>query len=333
MDTKNGNNNTSSNTTTDLMKPTLSSTKSIDEGFESDPDRELSSTDSETGNNLLIIEQAPNCHDFDVLQRTDRDGVQHTQITRRNEKDYVLESTGTLSTNHLRRMKASIASGESSVKSRSTQNLYPSIIAKPKVTIPRAGQRIPPTNTSQFSTSNTAAAATTPNYSKYKNSNTKSNQSHLVASGSSGGSISSNSRISSKSGILLPNHHSEQSINPRSLIIDPIRPRDSQRNDLLMGKLVCISSPHQQANLTTRPFYNASNQSKSKQYPSTNSIAYNSLLENPHSMHTFYPAEGDISIYPSQYGLKYKSTHSNGRQEQRAPITMWTQSIPRQTRR
>uniref|UniRef100_A0A2M4AG17 Uncharacterized protein n=1 Tax=Anopheles triannulatus TaxID=58253 RepID=A0A2M4AG17_9DIPT len=55
-------------------KPILSPTRSLDEGFESDPDR--ISTDSE----LATAQTTPA---FDVLQRTDRDGVQHTQIARR----------------------------------------------------------------------------------------------------------------------------------------------------------------------------------------------------------------------------------------------------------
>ncbi|XP_055715338.1 uncharacterized protein LOC129809509 [Phlebotomus papatasi] len=54
-------------------KPILSPTRSLDEGFESDPDR--ISTDSE----LQASTPA-----FDILQRTDRDGVTHTQIARRN---------------------------------------------------------------------------------------------------------------------------------------------------------------------------------------------------------------------------------------------------------
>ncbi|XP_058129101.1 protein disconnected-like [Anopheles ziemanni] len=56
-------------------KPILSPTRSLDEGFESDPDR--ISTDSE----LATAQPTPA---FDVLQRTDRDGVQHTQIARRS---------------------------------------------------------------------------------------------------------------------------------------------------------------------------------------------------------------------------------------------------------
>lgn len=56
-------------------KPMLSPTRSVDEGFESDPDRV--STDSE------VQLSSNNTQQFDILQRTDRDGVTHTQITRR----------------------------------------------------------------------------------------------------------------------------------------------------------------------------------------------------------------------------------------------------------
>lgn len=57
----------------EVSKPILSPTRSLDEGFESDPDR--ISTDSEH------TTQTPT---FDLLHRTDRDGVQHTTISRRN---------------------------------------------------------------------------------------------------------------------------------------------------------------------------------------------------------------------------------------------------------
>jgi hypothetical protein len=59
----------------EMSKPILSPTRSLDEGFESDPDRV--STDSE----LTSATQTPT---FDLLHRTDRDGVQHTKITRHN---------------------------------------------------------------------------------------------------------------------------------------------------------------------------------------------------------------------------------------------------------
>lgn len=66
-------------------KPILSPTRSLDEGFESDPDR--ISTDSE----LATAQTAPA---FDVLQTTDRDGVQHTQIARRNQDSPLSKDSG-----------------------------------------------------------------------------------------------------------------------------------------------------------------------------------------------------------------------------------------------
>ncbi|XP_058446675.1 uncharacterized protein LOC131427474 isoform X2 [Malaya genurostris] len=66
-------------------KPILSPTRSLDEGFESDPDR--ISTDSE----LASAQAAPA---FDVLQTTDRDGVQHTQIARRSPDSALAKDSG-----------------------------------------------------------------------------------------------------------------------------------------------------------------------------------------------------------------------------------------------
>lgn len=68
-------------TKVEVSKPILSPTRSLDEGFESDPDR--ISTDSEH------TTQTPT---FDLLHRTDRDGVQHTTISRRNVESSPISS-------------------------------------------------------------------------------------------------------------------------------------------------------------------------------------------------------------------------------------------------
>lgn len=68
-------------TNIEVSKPILSPTRSLDEGFESDPDR--ISTDSEH------TTQTPT---FDLLHRTDRDGVQHTTISRRNVESSPISS-------------------------------------------------------------------------------------------------------------------------------------------------------------------------------------------------------------------------------------------------
>lgn len=65
----------------EISKPILSPTRSLDEGFESDPDR--ISTDSE------LTSTTQNAA-FDLLHRTDRDGVQHTTITRHKVTDSII---------------------------------------------------------------------------------------------------------------------------------------------------------------------------------------------------------------------------------------------------
>lgn len=65
----------------EISQPILSPTRSLDEGFESDPDRV--STDSE------LTSTAQNST-FDLLHRTDRDGVQHTTITRHKVTESVI---------------------------------------------------------------------------------------------------------------------------------------------------------------------------------------------------------------------------------------------------
>lgn len=65
-------------------KPTLSPTRSLDEGFESDPDRISTDSESSSSSSSLVSTSIPS---FDLHQRTDRDGVQHTQITRRHNNN------------------------------------------------------------------------------------------------------------------------------------------------------------------------------------------------------------------------------------------------------
>lgn len=80
---------------------------------------------------------------------------------------------------------------------------------------------------------------------------------------------------------------------------------------------------------TSRYLVNGSSQQyKGSHYQPFN---HSSMLQNASSLYTFYPAEGNISLYPSQYGLRYKSSHLNVQEQ--APVTMWSQSIPRHSRR
>lgn len=238
-------------------KPPLSSTKSIDEGFESDPDREHS-TDSEQ-NSLL-----PATGTFDVVQLTDRDGVHHTQIARRPTTTYPNNTT---------------SSGTFESDNRATGTV---VKINPKVTIPRAGQRgnaLPTVTTTAHNIQ----------HNTFRRSPTKGRPSLGI-----GGEVKA------------PRSHSAETIRLRANIL----PTASSQRYHLKG------NSGQQHYLGGH-------------YPSMN---HNAVIQNASSLYTFYPAEGSISLYPSQYGLRYKSSHLNV--EEQAPVSaMWTQSIPRHSRR
>lgn len=105
-------------------KPILSPTRSLDEGFESDPDR--ISTDSET-----LSSPSPS---FDLLQRTDRDGVTHTQISRRHN----LSSASSTNSNSSTSSSLDFSNGPASII------CLPGEIESDidsKVSIPRASQK------------------------------------------------------------------------------------------------------------------------------------------------------------------------------------------------
>lgn len=249
------------------MKPPLSSTKSIDEGFESDPDREHS-TDSKQnslvpGVTSTTTSSTTASGSFDVVQLTDRDGVHHTQISRR--------STG-------------IVPHQSQQNAYDTDNRATTVIKiNPNVTIPRAGQR-----SSTPSIQSQTRQSVPPN--TYRRSPTKMTNSIGYAGGNA----------------IKP---------PRSLSAETVR----MRTNVLPSN----NSTQQRYLIKGNSQYYLGNGHYSPQH--------NSVLQNSSSLYTFYPAEGDISLVPSQYGLRYKSSHHNV--EEQAPVTMWTQSIPRHSRR
>lgn len=370
-----------------ILKPALSSTKSIDEGFESDPDRELSNAETDTNQlppgSVVVQSQA-----FDVLQTTDRDGVQHTQITRRplhsefpGHKPF---ESGTLSaSDNLRR------NNKEHEKNRI-------VYTNPTVSIPRAGagnQRIITTNGSIQSSQ---LGHLTPNHLQYSSSMGNSstivdqhNHRHrLVATKSH--EMGGNSRLAKSTELMLRSGNvTRDRMNFPNAMNDNL-----SQVALINGKLICVNMPvtqiipaasipsaaasslanasHNQNMLhnSKRHFSNSSNNNsnsggnsssnhntgtgnqaikisnnhhqkyisngRSSSGNDANSIAQqvnNAIIQNANSLHTFYPAEGNISLIKSQYGLKYKSTHFNGMQEQPAPISLWSQSLARQPRR
>lgn len=260
-----------------LAKKPISSTKSIDEGFESDPDRDHS-TDSEaslfvSGGSIGSTSSIGATHSFDVLQRTDRDGVQHTQITRRPP----ITATGTLSASHLRRKK------------EFDKNMLASVYAgvtNSAVSIPRAGT----------------------NNGMRLNATTSQFNAHQMKSGE------------------LANRN-------RQMV-------DMSRATLVNGKLICVnkSSSTPTQIVTTTPLQSSQSSSStattSKTHPKMSQFKANvahAIIKESSNMNSFYPAEGNISLIQSQYGLRYKSSHLS-RTEQHAPV-IWAQSMGRQPRR
>lgn len=372
-----------------FLKPTLSSTKSIDEGFESDPDREQSNAESDSSLLAGITQQSASIesasatatssiasnhhqqHTFDVLQRTDRDGVQHTQITRRPiQQQQQLDHTGTLSASgNLRQRKKELE------KNRI-------VYSSSKVSIPRAGSVALNSNINRIQIVSSGSSAQQQQHQQQQMS--------ILSAGNHdmqhhrrmvGKSIELNGTRLAKSGELLLRSSNGNATFPSAI------DKHSQVA-LINGKLICVNmpvtqiipatamaAPHNHTVLSKRHFSNGnansnsnniivSNQAtKINQYPSasqhhhnqkyissgrsngdhnasanSSSVAHlvnNAIIQNANSsIHTFYPAEGNISLIPSQYGLKYKS--SNGAaslHEQPAPIKMWSQSLARQPRR
>lgn len=258
-------------------KSVLSPTRSVDEGFESDPDRistdsseqTISSPTATTHTNITLPS-------FDILQRTDRDGVQHTQITRRhNINDY---NNGPASIICLQ------GQIENEVRMQNNDNA-----ATSKVTIPRAG------SINQL------------NQDRYRRQKTRAPPPPIPAAAM------------------------------RSQSVDAIRQRDYGLHSLTSSTLSSRSN-HDYPKYATRKVaasklnHHTSHsgsignlKQSSMQPPTTKQI-----LSQTNSLYTFYPAEGSISLYPSHYGLTYKSSHMNIQTQ--APIS-WTQSVPRQARR
>lgn len=231
-------------------KPILSPTRSLDEGFESDPDR--ISTDSE--------QPSITTPSFDILQTTDRDGVQHTQITRRGTIDYGT-ATGSIQ-----------GEIESELRSKSDA----------AVIIPRANS-IQPTTTA---------------------------------------TMSRQRRIKTKAP-LPPSHFSTNSRTLESIRHpDTMKPSSSSavvapfRNDVTSGNFIRYTVHPKPKNLNTTSGVKLTNQA--------------AIVPQASSMYTFYPAEGSISLYSTNNGLAYKSSHMNVQTQ--APIC-WTQTVPRQPRR
>lgn len=126
-----------------------------------------------------------------------------------------------------------------------------------------------------------------------------------------------------KGGTMRPNatrSNSFDSIRHRDLIIQP-----NIKSDEMPGNFVKVSiAPKQIQNHKFKHTMHHQQQQLQQQQ-------IKPIISHEKSVHTFYPAEGSLSLHSSPHnGLTYKSSHLNI--QALAPIS-WTQSIPRQTRR
>lgn len=376
------------------LKPTLSSAKSIDEGFESDPDRELSTAETESNQLPADVQQHPQQQQqptFDILQRTDRDGVQHTQIARRSS--------------------ATVGEGVVDISSRriigrdgldKNRLVY---AANAKVAIPRAAATAaagsPPSHPNHHAaynsiSANGSAAADQRHHFAGKVMGELSNSrlakaTELVLRSSGGGGGGGDGRVASGTG--------------RERLSFPAGMSNVSQVALINGKLICVNMPVTQIIPITAATNGPAHPTAKRHFSTTASPAANmtisgdkinaakhqsyvmgtannhhlgsvhhhqsappppppshhhhhhqkyisgggraaanesvsiaqqvnyAIIQNANSSNTFYPAQGNISLISSQYGLKYKSTHLSGMQEQPAPVPLWSQTLSRQQRR
>lgn len=297
-----------------LKNPALFSTKSIDEGFESDPDREHS-TDSE-GNLFASV--------VSVVSIGSTPG-RFDHHNRWQSHDYS-SATGTLSASHLRRKKEL----ENSTNNSNRAIVYAGVT---KVSIPRAGgQRMAHTSTSSSASTSAALPASV--------------SSSTASMTNIGLPLNDQRRIAGKS-IDMPSNTTRLIKSMDATTLRASRDKsviDMSRTAVINGKLVAMRPASSLASTTAMNtshnasrhyMHPASNKPKLTHYQQYKNSVANAMLQNTNSIHTFYPAEGNISLIPSQYGLKYKSTHLNALPEQQAPINggVWSQSLARQPRR
>lgn len=264
MDTRNEN----------LYKTTLKPTRSLDEGFESDPER-ISSSDSISAdeNSNYFHLKTPNHPSsnqirFNVLQRTDRDGVQHTQIARKR------------SDHHWNSGPSGIIYIQSQGSLTNVDTVDSKLMTIARKNLPSTASQMMP-----------AVPSTVQQDAYRRRLNPKTQFSHT-------------------SGVL------------RSQSVDAIRP-------ILLPKIK-LNPNQQQPPLSHNGAKYGAHSSQNSQLSQFSSSAVSPRISNTNSMYTFYPAEGNISLHPSHYGLTYKSSHLN--MQSQAPVS-WTQSVPRQQRR
>lgn len=314
-------------------KQILSPTRSLDEGFESDPDR--ISTDSE------LQTQTPQ---FDILQRTDRDGVTHTQITRRAlNSDYISGASKTPTT-------STTALKESSTSSVGSAQI--SLICVPgevdseiEITT-NANNLQPPQRPERYRRNKTKAPA--PPTSTHPRSHSVDAIRHM----------SSNSQTSNDSDLVIRGKDSEMDtqiingdvlsgkfvrvqVDPRNQIFQSNQHLHSQNNRLLRSNsssmYALYNNNNNSGNSNNHSSPSSNNSSNLQLWPS--SLSTGNTSSSP-SMTSSSSKTGGSSLSRHlyhQYPVKQSSSSSNSRYNIHRishPVPVcWTQSIPRQTRR
>lgn len=282
----------------DITKPILSPTRSLDEGFESDPDR--ISTDSE------LTTQSPT---FDLLQRTDRDGVQHTQIRRNQENG----SGCDIDSSEARNNKENSKNG--------------------KLLIPRAG---PKTLTKQ----EPSKVAEKPRRIKTKaplppdSSIINSKNNHIYQTIQPRSQSVDRSRVGTHSG------NQNQNVLAGKFVRITVDPQQNYLNYLKncktyqpqSNRILPIATTGSTSNLYK--IYHHSSNSNSSLSPATAPVGLINLSNNNSNL-------ASNNLIPLQYGLTLQSnkTYQHHHQQlhqfnnHQSAVCCWTQSIPRQTRK
>lgn len=351
------------------LKPTLSSTKSIDEGFESDPDRELSTAESES-NQLPADVQHQQQPTFDILQRTDRDGVQHTQITRRDGLDknrIVYTGNPKVVIPRAAAAATATATAAGSPPSHSNHVLYNSITANNNAPVTDQRHRYAGKVIGELSNSRLAKATELVLRSSSSNSNGGANGTgrERLSFPAAMSNVSQVALINGK--LICVNMPVTQIIPMTGATNGPAHPTakrhfsstgNSAANMTITNGDKINAAKHQSYVIgasnnhhlngvhhhQSPPPQTSHHHHHHQKYISSGRCAANesvsiaqqvnyAIIQNANSSNTFYPAQGNISLISSQYGLKYKSTHLSGMQEQPAPVPLWSQTLSRQQRR
>lgn len=321
-------------------KPMLSPTRSVDEGFESDPDRV--STDSE-------VQLGSNTQQFDILQRTDRDGVTHTQITRRF---HCSSSSNANADNPGQQYQTTTTPPSSAPTAANTNSQSASSNSAEAVAGSTSNANAAKINlicvSGEIDSANGSGAT--------EDTNSHSNNNHSNKGGASqqtGSHPPQKPERTRRSKTKAP----QPPANPRSHSVDTIRfasnggdlvireiDSDTINGDVLSGKFVRVQvDPNQAYYPTNQRMHKSNSNSLYSIYPNSgssslqlwpaSSLNYVKVSSRPKQYQQHQQQQQQSSFRPSTNGCNaISSRHHINRISHPVPVC-WTQSIPRQARR